>query len=450
MENVKNANSKATETWIAYLPMIIIQLYLWMTVALFTWGPWIWEVNNSILFYGYLTAAHLSLGLGYLFGVRHTGRAVYSGPHFSTLLNFGIIITLLVFLPTLRFRTGAWLPNLNLALNAPGEAYLLSATARYTSGTAPFIEYLRFFLGPILVLPIPIGVYYFSIISTKQRIGLFASLISIITLFIAMGTNKAIADSLAMIVMILIAAWASKRINFNIRIIATVLAAVGFCAFAFFYFFTSGMLSRGGGAVPTGNIPAIEAKADFDSPLIRNLDPVDQVGVLGLSLYLSGGYQALAIALEEPWVPCFGVGNSMFMTRQCDRLLGTDIAARTYPERIFRKSGFDTQTFFVSIYPWLASDVSFIGTIPIIYLIGLLFGKVWADTLMGVNPFSIVLFGMLTLMFFYFPATNQMLQDGEGVSAFIVTFWLWLSSRQPFENKTNQTCHTTDSAGYKE
>ncbi len=412
---------------------MIIQIYLWITVALFAWGPWLWQVDNPLLFYGYLTIAHLSLGLGYITGIQSPGRPVYSGPHFSVLLNIGIVITLIIFLPSLKFRTGTWLPNFNVALSAPGEAYLSSAAARYTSGVTPFIEYVRFFLGPILALPIPIGVYYFSTISAKQRIGLIASVISIVIMFIAMGTNKAIADTLAMIVMVLVAGWASKRIKINIRIISTSLITVGFCAIIFFNFFASGMLSRGGGAVPTGNIPAIEAKADFDSPLIRNLDPVDQVGVLGLSLYLSGGYQALAIALEEPWVPCFGVGNSMFMTRQCDRLLGTDIAARTYPERIYRKSGFDTRTFFISIYPWLASDVSFFGSIFIIFFIGLMYGKVWMDTLVGINPFSIVLFGMLTIMFFYFPATNQMLQDGEGVSAFIVIFWLWLSSRKVIE-----------------
>jgi hypothetical protein len=88
-------------------------------------------------------------------------------------------------------------------------------------------------------------------------------------------------------------------------------------------------------------------------------------------------------------------------------------------------------TLWHSIYPWIASDVSFPGTIFIVFFIGRLFAFSWIDSLQGSNPFAIAAFAQLLTMLFYFPANNQCLQSGEAFTSFlfIITFWLYYRRR---------------------
>jgi len=101
----------------------------------------------------------------------------------------------------------------------------------------------------------------------------------------------------------------------------------------------------------------------------------------------------------------------------------------SYPVRI-EKYGWDAQALWSSIYPWIASDVSFPGTLLIVFLIGRGFALCWLDTLRGENPFAVVLLSQFLIMLFYFPANNQLLQSGEGFIAFWVTLLLWWRTRR--------------------
>ena len=116
--------------------------------------------------------------------------------------------------------------------------------------------------------------------------------------------------------------------------------------------------------------------------------------------------------------------------RRAARITGdSEILELPYPVRI-EKYGWDAQALWSSIYPWIASDVSFPGTILVVFLIGRLFAQSWLDTLRRENPFGIVMFSQLLIMLFYFPANNQLLQSGEGFTAFWVTLFIWWRTRR--------------------
>src|SRR6267143_4744057 len=132
-----------------------------------------------------------------------------------------------------------------------------------------------------------------------------------------------------------------------------------------------------------------------------------------MTFYVTHGYYGLYLSLDKPFVPMFGVGNSLFLTQQVVRITGNEqIGRSSYPKRI-EEDGWDALGLWSSIYPWIASDVSFPGTIVLVFLIGRLFALAWLDTLCGGNPFAVVMFSMFAIMLFYFPANNQMLQTGE-------------------------------------
>ena len=46
-----------------------------------------------------------------------------------------------------------------------------------------------------------------------------------------------------------------------------------------------------------------------------------------------------------------------------------------------------------------------------------------------IGGFAVVFFSLLMILVFYLPATNRMLQDGEGVVAFYAWLFMWLRNR---------------------
>jgi hypothetical protein len=205
----------------------------------------------------------------------------------------------------------------------------------------------------------------------------------------------------------------------------TALFFVGFLAF-----FSLTMASRLGSPALHGYFGAAGIHADRNNFLVKDLPSELQVGAVGLDSYLTQGYYALYLSLDEPFVPMFGVGNSFFLTHQAVRLTNNpEIANLSYPARI-EKDGWDSFALWSSIYPWIASDVSFPGTILVMFLIGRLFALSWLDTLEGTNPFAVAVFAQFVIMLFYFPANNQVLQSAEGFTGFIGTFCLWMYTRK--------------------
>lgn len=247
----------------------------------------------------------------------------------------------------------------------------------------------------------------------------------IVASYIAMGTNKGIADTVMLVPWMLMAGHLSGVTPLRSRSILAMVAVMLLGLAGFGVFFTNTQASRAGSSAAVGYFAATGAHADYDNFMIRNLPPLGQVGVLGINAYVTQGYYALYLCLEEPFVPTWGVGNSMFLARQVARVTGDDEIVRApYPFRIESK-GWDGFGLWSSIYPWIASDITFPGTLLIVFLIGRLFARTWIDTLQAVNPFAAVMFSQVVIMLLYFPANNQLMQSGEGLVGFWGTLVLW-------------------------
>lgn len=412
-------------------PMIAIQVYLLTTVLVFAFGPWEWIVSSPWTLYGYLASAHTALFVGYFMSVRGKGSGYCGRFSPQKLVWFSVVIALLLAFPTSYYRTGNLIPNIWAGIRDPGAAYDRSGILRFHSDRIPVVEYIRFFCGPVLSLTLPLGIFFWNNLSRKCRIGVVLAVGIDISTYIAAGTNKGIADLIILFLSMAYAAFSSGRLRVSpkrvFRIALTIIVGI----VGFTQFFANGMTSRGNGgsSAMKGVFPQVGVVADLSHPILQELPPKGRVAFLGLTLYMSVGYQGLAMSLEEPWVPSFGVGNSFFLQRQAERLTGNkEISHWSYPARI-EKRGWDAEGLWSSIYPWIASDVSFPGSIILIFLVGNLFGKVWLDVITGANPFAVALFGQLCLMFFYFPANNQLIQSGEGLSAFFVTILCWKWTR---------------------
>jgi hypothetical protein len=414
--------------WVRLLPLTFFFVYLNFSVFLFVMGPWDWPLERKGPLYLFLGAAHVALVLGYLSGASKPSAGYAGKWSVKRLIGLSVFINLALLGPTALYRIGPGGGDLLAGLFNPGEAYLQSAIVREQA--TPTVEYVRTLFGPLLFLVLPLAIFYWNELSRSLRILSVASIAGIAIMFIAMGTNKALADIVVLTPWMLLTARYAGRIRFGrkrvlITAIVTVLAIGAFLAF-----FTSTQNTRSGSASKYGYLSKPHVSVDYNNFMVRNLSPEAAVGVVGIVSYMSAGYFALYLSLDEPFVPTYGVGNSYFAARQVARLTGNnDITLRPYPMRI-EERGWDAYGMFSSIYPWLASDVTFPGTIVIVFLIGRLFAVVWKDSLRGDNPFAIAMLAQLLIMLFYFPANNQALQFGEGFSAFWVILFLWWRERR--------------------
>ncbi|MEZ4733812.1 MAG: hypothetical protein R3E79_42495 [Caldilineaceae bacterium] len=208
------------------------------------------------------------------------------------------------------------------------------------------------------------------------------------------------------------------------------IAAVGLLVL-FFVLFTKGNIDRTNGGMfylePSG------VAADENHLLLRRLPHTVKAGIIGLSSYITQGYYGLSLSLQQPFIPAFGVGNSFFLYRNAARILSVpQIELIPYPTRL-EQYGWNAYTNWSSIYPWIASDVSFSGTIIVVFLIGYFYARSWLETVYTLNPVAVVLYAQFSIMLFYFSANNQILQTGEGLFSFICIFGIWAITRRKFK-----------------
>jgi hypothetical protein len=377
----------------------------------------------------FVGAAHLSLLLGYLSSAFENPGGSRYRLRIDRWIIWSAVVSIVLLFPTSAGRTGSWVPDAIKGMQDPGSAYAFT-NERIMQGEVGSIEYVRIFFGPLIAVCFPVLVFYWPRLRRTTRMAGVLATAGTIVLFLAMGTNKAIGDTAVLMVAMTLASLAAGIVRVRLRtaIIIITLAAVALSGFV--VFFTSTMAGRAGSVVAAGALPQVGAVVDDQNFMVAGLPDVGKIAVYGLTMYSSIGYYAVYLSLNEPFEPTFGLGNSPFLTRQYSRLTGDQhILRMPYPNRI-EKYGWDAQVLWSSIYPWLASDLSFPGVVIFLFFVGRYFARAWLDTLVGINPLAIVAFSQFLLLMFYLPANNQLFQSGEGFSTAVIIFLAWLYTRR--------------------
>jgi hypothetical protein len=429
---------------VALFPIVFFEAYLTLTVLLFAFGPWPWEVSNPVTLYGFLILAQAALLAGYLTAARKHPR-----PSIITWKPSRWVVVSLLFnfawLPyTYELRTNTFVLGFNFGgmVNAmlrgfsnPAANYAEKTRNLSTLGPSTPMTYAALLVYPLLWILVPVGVMYWSRLALRTRIGIVFFIICDILVWMASGMNKGIADYALLLPWLLIARRPSVIANFNSRKLLTITVVVLVGMGALFMFFSMNIVGRSGGqAASQVDLPA-GISLDTDHPMLKLLPPAQQGPVAGLVSYVTQGYYALSLALHEPFMFCYGVGNSYFLEGLTRKFVSSPIIDRTYPARI-ETYGWNRYGRWHSLYVWFASDVSFYGTIAVMFLLGRLFAIVWLDVVVNKDPLAICLFTLLILMLYYTPANNQIL----GFPGTAIPFWAflpaWWISRRPARQST--------------
>lgn len=428
-----------------WAPMKFVQIYLSFVFILFIFGPLPWPVENKFLVNLYLIMAQLLLLFGYFLSVKkrrigygNQGVIQKQNINIEKLIKYLMFISFGVFIANYLSRVGlssfnfieAYDNFINGLINPGHQYYEKLISSEQVVNNYTLLVIINAVTAPFKWLFIPLCIVNWGRIRKIYKFGMIIYVLLDIISWISIGTNKGIFDNVFIVgFSLLIKVYLD---NTNIKKVikrnksklkAMIFGLIGI-SFAVFYV-TYGTTSRLG-KVKYYYEPA-NINVNFDSPIMLIIPGFLKDALIIISTYLTQGYYGLSLAMREPFTTSYGVGGSWFLMGVFQKITGIDVTLRTYPFKIIGY-GWDPYINWHSIYTWLSSDFSFIGTLIIMMVIGYWFGEVWKSVLFQKNIYGIGLFILFMIMFMYFPANNQVFAFINTFSAFWGLFILWIFS----------------------
>lgn len=444
--------------WKAWVfPLVFFQAYLTLTVALFFWGPWPWDVDQPGLLFIYLMAAQITIALGYLAAGPQVAAQRISVSTKKRNLELGVLfwrratmITLIIFIPTSLSRTGSFFPDIFSGIKDAGAAYNENFERLEGGNQYVIIEYLRILISPWLVAVFPLTIVYWRQLKQNYRILGVTAILSTLSLYIATGTNKGIADLVITTPALIYLGVGAGILWFRVSKWA-LLAGFILMFFGFLQFFGAGQAQREGGVGELGviNTGLSLIQADGAHTLSSMLSDNQRIVFESLTRYLVQGYYALSMSFQLETHSTLGFGHSMFLARNADAITGSlAFSLGSVPGQLEQATGWGMFALWHSIYPWLASDFGFIGALFVVGGFAYLLGLSWGKSLMTAKPLWIVMAYLMLIIFFYIPANNQVFQNGETCIAFYAVLlslinWRRIIAGKPSTPSANLTMSST-------
>lgn len=421
-------------------PLKILTTFLIITLIMFTFSPWDWKIPNTTTFYIFNISVILAFILGYKLAFSNYKYNIEKKIKIEKWLNYSFVISLIAIYPRfLVFHKVTFISPIEiinkiiLGIFLPAQAYSdkHAAESIYNTLSNP-VALLNMLSVPFIYFTLFTGFYYWEKLGRWQKIAYSIVLISHISLYLSIGTNKGIFDLVIVFPFLLLAKnpnllKLSKK-NFTLKRIVLIFIAITLI-FSALNFFTKGNKDRKSDYFYYDS--SRNKSVNFDAAIL-NVIPDSLVDpYISLDSYLTQGYYAVGLAMNMEHLPTYGFGNSFFFTSLGEKILGKNyIVNRTYQHRIEKEHGYSHFGKWHSIYVWLANDFSFYFVPLIIFLIAYFFATAWIDLIVYKNMFSVIMVSLFFIMIFYFPANNQIIGYQGSAMTFILFFILWIKNRR--------------------
>ncbi|MGC4848787.1 hypothetical protein ACLQ3F_16220 [Micromonospora sp. DT15] len=397
----------------AWLPLLLAGGWMLGTFGVFWTGSLAQEVPNPGTLWLFVLSATGAFGIGYaaqLFrstSVRRTNVARSTDVLRARRLVLAGGIYYAVFGVALLLEYGATGPGSIIAsLQDPAGAYLNKFTVYQqqtdAGRTNPIIQVLTL-LGVLGTALVPLLVVYWRRMSSGLRLVGLVGIGVYSIFFLYIGTLKGLGDFVLMIAAGLLIASsrnpdrAAQRLK---RRRATVLVAIVFAIFCAY------MMSNQADRVDQfGTQDRVRA-----NPTVERIAG-EQVatGLAALVIYPTHGYLGLAYNLETPFAWSHGLGSTPAITSYGSQYLSIDAEEYpAYPVRTEYRTGWPAGMYWSTIYPWLASDLTFPGTVLFMALLGWFFARIWREVNLSGGILPILIFVQICLLVAYIPANNQL------------------------------------------
>ncbi|MEI8122024.1 MAG: hypothetical protein WCI20_08215 [bacterium] len=315
----------------------------------------------------------------------------------------------------------------------PGTRYreTMTAAREYVDGSTSMLGQLLVLLAPLSWLAIPIGLVRIRSLSrTMQIVVLTGFCLPMLSTLLALGTFKRTGDA-TVLVASTVALMACRR---ELRM-KTLKWGMAVGAVAFLSFFGFHQYSRLEAYDATGIETLGQMQLDRDSFVFKVLGQDAGTGAALALSYMSQGYYPLGLCLQLPFEWTRGLGHSFAAMGYAGQYLGaTDVIFDTYPLRLEALSGHSGLQVWHTIFPWLASDLTFPGSLLFMGLLGWFYARVWMEATLYLNPVSIAVFSYLNIMLLFVPCNNQLFQQRESAIAMYGILLLWVCCHKALNN----------------
>lgn len=429
-----------------YFPIKFHIIYILSTLLFSFYGPRIYanydKFSVSLFILSYLTIVFIS----FKFGFR--SRTIYSRNFqknknklyvlFTNCLNISIIIYLIYFIYLFSSN------RINLSISSIGnnyvEYYQYYSEKKETTEFTPELFFLIFLSIPKFI-SLTIGFLKFRKHENKIKYKfVFLILLIIFINTISSGNQKSLGD---IIIIALLALMTNYKYFTNpekqkIKIYTIIILLLSLLFFSFSQF--QRLDSRSISIVELNRLAPDYYNYDINHPIFKLFGEKIGLGLTAfLSGYLSNGYYGLSICLNMPFEWSYGIGNSVALTNLTEKFTNIEVFNHTYLSRL-EQFGLLGKMHWHTIFPWLASDLTFVGSIIAFIPIGYIYGKSWKESYIFNNDVSFLMFSLLSILFIFIPANNQIMHgyDAFLCTLFVSTYWILNHNKANNINLSNE------------
>ena len=165
---------------------------------------------------------------------------------------------------------------------------------------------------------------------------------------------------------------------------------------------------------------------DLNYPLLSLLPQSTMLGFACLIFYLCNGFCGLSYCLASPLTWTYGLGTFPDLADVLGRRLGIDIFERTYMYKAYETYGWHHSEYWHTLFPYIASDVTFIGALIVMGFVTYIYATCWLDILETKNTKSIYLFAIMNIIWIYLPCNNQIFSTRTTGLVVLICFIMWI------------------------
>lgn len=405
-------------------PMRYSQYYLWGTVAAFLMGNLVKEVKNFPVLMIFLALAFGGFYLGYRVAIgRFHAYALPTkiGNYGETVKQQYLVLVGAIYFSIWglaqisEFGAGGIGDIIQTILN-PGAAYSAKFDvyqAQIDSGyVSPVVQVLTL-LSIIYALFLPLAVASWSALTNLMRWIVVGATAIYAGSYLFIGTMKGLGDILLFIVCGAVVLVGKRSLIGQGAVIARrvrrLLIGMGVLLFAYM---AINQLQR----AEEFQVTQSEIVGDISDTILANtLGPKAAYGIYQVLAYPSHGYLGLSNSMSVPFQFSGGAGLSQaYDSYRLQYLGGKENIYLTYPYRAEPATGWPAGMYWSTIFPWLASDLTFYLVPLFMALVGAIYARVWVHCLYGTNVLSLAALGQFFVFVAFIPANNQVLMLRQG------------------------------------